>query len=527
MRTRRFLLFCFLVQLLLGAEPFHQVFGGEVTLITHGLNGNVDGWVTGMSDRVPQYPGVLDTNYTCYKVYLYASGSTWLPAAVRSAGSPPTSPKSGEIVVKLDWSGVANGNSWNTYQVANTFAPVLLSTNFIAELGGHALAELPLHLVGHSRGGSLICELSRLLGTNGVWVDHLTTLDPHPLNNDGFNADAIFYSAKDAPAHTYQNVLFHDNYWQHIDSIINGEPVAGAYVRKLSNLSGGNSSAHSDVHLWYHGTVDGRTPTGDTDPGSIITSAERTNWWVTSEAMGTNAGFRYSLIGQGDRLSSLQPLGGTNAAIRDGFNQFWDLGAGTAANRTTLTTNYGNWPSLIRLNRLDTNQVTQSQNLGLTFYYQWANPGIGPANIALYLDDDLNPWNGNEQLLTQMNGPVTGAGSIGKGTISAGLSNAPAGSHFLFARISGNGRTRYLYAPEPVTILPDVPPGLAIARIGSRAVVLTVSGSTGQTMVLDANPDLNGWEPVATNRLAASPWRLTNNVDPQTISQFYRVRRVD
>src|SRR5881275_1224663 len=109
------------------------------------------------------------------------------------------------------------------------------------------------------------------------------------------------------------------------DGIIvpNGQSVFGAYNRKLLDLNGGYSSSHSDVHLWYHGTIDLATPTSDTQ--ASITASQRTAWWTTTEMSGAGAGFLYSLIGGGDRLSNIEPAGTGNGRINDGFNRNWDL----------------------------------------------------------------------------------------------------------------------------------------------------------------------------------------------------------
>ncbi len=160
--------------------------GAGVTIITHGLYGDIDDWVISMAERIAKYPLFPGKRSTCYKLYFIPNGTGYNATWIRLSGDRPLETDSGEILIKLDWRQLAN-NRFSTRQVAGAVVSSLLQTNFISELGGHAIAELPLHLIGHSRGGSLVCEVSRLLGESGVWVDHLTTLDPHPLNNDGFS----------------------------------------------------------------------------------------------------------------------------------------------------------------------------------------------------------------------------------------------------------------------------------------------------------------------------------------------------
>lgn len=501
---------------------------GGVTIITHGLNGHTDGWVTGMANKLSgstNFPGV---NSTTYLMYFFLSGGNYYLAANRVGGVAPTNSDSGEIIIKLDWRDMAaGGDTWNTYQVASAITPALLNTNFIPELGGHALADFPLHFIGHSRGGSLLAEVSRQLGTNGVWIDHLTTLDPHPLNDPAFPWDWLLYAAEDAPVNTYENILFHDNYWQNVSGVVYGKAVAGAFVRKLTSLNGGYSDSttgpHSDVHLWYHGTVDWAVPTSDTEVN--LTASERSAWWTTNEVQGHKAGLLYSLIGEGDRTSMDQPVGQGFPMIRDGYNQWWDLGAGVANNRTTLPANNGNWPNLIKINRTTTNAVALGQGLPVKYYYQWVRAATNLATVSLYLDADRNPLNTNQTVLAQFPVPATGASFINSAVTNLTLttSNATVGRRAMLAQISSGNHTRFLYAPEWIEIVPSrQPPVLDIMRVNATQFRIGVTGQTGQTVVLQTSVDLVNWSALATNTLTAARWEYLHTATPGMSETYFR-----
>jgi len=492
-----------------------------ITILTHGYNSSVDGWVTGMADAIPKYPSFPGTNFTMYKVTVSSPG-TFNFTFSRTNGAAPAATDSGEIIVKFDWSQMDEGNTANTYDLANALAKMLMTTNAFAELNGHSLVEFPIHLLGHSRGGSLMNELSRQLGTNGIWVDHLTTLDPHPLRNDGFN-DGIGTVTDASASNTYANVLFRDNDWQNLSGFFDpdGEPVTGGYNRHLTSLSGGYAFNHSNVHLWYHGTINTNTPCSDTE--ASITSTERTSWWVSYENRGRTAGFLYSRIGGGDRTSTDHPLGlPSDPAIRDGFNQYWDLGAGSSPNpnRTALPMNNGRWPSLIKLDLEGTNAVTAGDLLHTTFYYQYA--GSSNATMEIFLDRDLNPYNTNSQSVTQFGIFSTGPGPLFTYyNYAFSTTNIPPGTYAIGGKISDGQHSRYLYAAQKVQIRASrQPPVLDIAKLNGASYRIGVDGLSGQSVVLQMSTNLLAWVPLATNTLGTNRWVYTNN--PAGTRLFYR-----
>src|SRR5262245_31501465 len=131
---------CLLLGLMLpGLRLSDTGLAAGVTIITHGLNSNVDDWVIAMASRMTDYARFPGTNFTCYEIYFIPTNSSYAPTWRRLGGNAPPATDSGEILVKLDWRQLAN-NDYSTYDVAAAVVPQLLQTNFIPELNGHALA---------------------------------------------------------------------------------------------------------------------------------------------------------------------------------------------------------------------------------------------------------------------------------------------------------------------------------------------------------------------------------------------------
>jgi hypothetical protein len=204
----------------------------------------------------------------------------------------------------------------------------------------------------------------------------------------------------------------------------------------------------------------------------------------------------------------------------------WNLGAGTLNNRKALGTNNGTWASLIKFNRLETNQVAQGQSLPVKFYYQWARPTTSNATVSIYLDDDPNVLNNNQKLLLQMNVPGTTMTNVNAVTVSVPLfaTNAPPGLHSLLAVINNGGQARYLYAPEMVQVIGNPAPVLDIAQIGFGQFRIGINGQANQTIVLESSLNLTSWQPLATNTLTTSRWVYTNSPPNGTPMLFYRGR---
>jgi hypothetical protein len=399
-----------------------------VTIITHGFEDNTTGWVSTMADAIANRAGGRsDVAIYTLEVGLDSNSNLAVLGLVHQHDtSTITTASSGETILKLDWSTVSDG-TYSTVQVGDVVAAWLMAT----PAGLPSLDEMPIHLIGHSRGASLNTEIAKDLGEHDIWVDQFTSLDPHPVDggsNNPFGADF-----GDEPMITWSNIVFADDYWrtngngQSTDP--NGLPVTGAFVQSLAasvqaNFSG---SAHDSVHAWYFGTIDTHATTDSA--GISIPSS----WYGDSSALPPrdDTGFAYTLIGGGKRPASGLAIahGGTAARIDPGERGTQWADVGDIALKST--------------------SVAAGQSVKIQFNQQDRQ---SDSRVTFYLDTDKNPYNGNN-VRVLASGTFSEANVVTAAHLKAGTSGVHAGKYYVYAKITAaDGLIRYEYAPQMLTI---------------------------------------------------------------------------
>ncbi len=387
-----------------------------VTLITHGYEPTSDdlpGWVSSMANSVASRAGPGTAIYDL-RVALNSSGVAQVASFTQVSGPLFSASENGQAVIMLDWAD-ASGlilSYTNTATIAQLVEPYLMDAD--PSLGiTSPLADLPIHLIGHSRGASVVSQLAMDLGQSGIWVDQLTTLDPHPVDPD--------------PAvDVYSNVVFADNYYE-TDSLTPGHAIAGAYNVNLSGVfPSGLIDQHEDVHAYYDGTVD--TSASDDGDGITIDPA-----WYDFQGTGPRdeTGFYYSLIG-----------GGTRPA--DGIG----IGPGSTAARVVVPNVTGSpWANVEDVQLTNSGSQFQiGQSLHGRFLFQDSDSA---PNVSLWLDSDQNPLDGSTSY--EVANPSLRGGTSDQ-TVQLNMSGVPAGQYYLMANIQNSQSTRYAYDSTPITL---------------------------------------------------------------------------
>ncbi len=424
-----------------------------VTLITHGFGDNADGWVKSMANAVVCE---ISTRFGCAstdvaEIKLTVNSDLTVTPTWDNQVNLSTSNCS-ETVVRLDWSAVASFTFTSTVDIAATVAPCLYKPLSTFGLSGMTtpLADGPIQLIGHSRGGSLVGELALDLGMRGLWVDQVTTLDPHPWS-----------LATDASMTAWNNVVFWDNYWEDSAIYPHGQSINGTNNNYLSFPDGAypdtvplnDDGYHSDVHLWYHGTIDTSSTASD---GSYVVPSD---WYADLQGPRNDIGYYFSRIDGGDRSSY---------AASDGL--LWsDLGSRTPVACTA--------PSASAWDNVEISSVQQDVFLsqGTTLPVDLKYEAIGDTQITVGFDTDTNPYN-NSGITFQSSVPAPSSNGdafsyVNKTLPTNGL--APGDTYYVYAEITQAGNTRYYYASGKVHVTVN-PPSSHVAIIGSADV--TTSG---------------------------------------------------
>lgn len=287
----------------------------QVVLITHGFQIEVGfeelTWMKNMADHIasrmdPASKGASVSQYNLQKIPIRR------PTLALGKGPPPGQgkifPNDMNVIVLVDWravSGIVPGG--NAYDVGRECAEALLEPPSDGSFD-HSLVEMPLHIIGHSRGNYVNSAIVQKLGRRGVWVDQVTILDAEDYGFEG-------------KVRAWQNIRFLDNYFQRVDPlhVLDGQSIKGAAEWELTPYHGfkdrylidGISTIHGRVHTWYDATIDiiSKELDGEALP--------RENWFGTS-ALQPETGYFYSrVVGGGRPPAGLKSKGAHREPAQD------------------------------------------------------------------------------------------------------------------------------------------------------------------------------------------------------------------
>jgi hypothetical protein len=511
-----------------------SVFGGNVTIITHGWNSNAsdtNGWVWDMAysignyeKRIQEYGG--NSAKTFYKMHF----DNGVLKSDLMFGQVPINNPSGDIIVALDWnpySGVPLLAITSTVTMSEYIARFLVSDNAFFGING-PITQFPIHLIGHSRGGSLVCEIGKRLAEYGIYVHHTTTIDPHPIFNDGFDGwRELLVSNGDMDGSATngigKNIIFADNYFQ-LDGPPEGVFVNGAANRNLSvelNSKIANLSTvlwHTLTHLWYHSTIE--------EPGLFLShgdirlySTDRPKWFSESEKNGRNAGY-YSSYRAGQSIDSF-----TIRGYHPDFLNSISYGTGNTYNNyrfQSIQRKYGNKAkNILCLESMNTNKVKYKnyqfgepiefiqttrigkEDLNYLLVYQADFPNSKPYEelpLHLFVDSDENIFNDVIEV-EKVSVPSTGEWQMQRIVLNYSniVSRLKPGIYRVGAIIGDGIDARHYYSNQRVFVEPDAKIDFKyISQTSNYGFILY--GTSDREYVFQRSYDLKNWENISAGR---------------------------
>lgn len=459
--------------------PGSGAIAGGVTIITHGYTGlfenEAPGWLDPMAMAIAERQIGSANPSSVWRIVVEHVPFPHDVTFQHVSGPNPWAGAdySGELILIVDWADLANLAALiPTDQIAEALALRLLN---LQPQPGRYWIEGPIHLVGFSRGASVVSALARALGEGGAWVDQLTLLDPHPVdgvNEDcpGFFGDAI--DMGDEALYAHSTVAFIESYYrQDFDGLPDegapcgvpcicdpdGEAVDGALNVALSEFRlndlledcpfwEGYCREHFDVHLWYHGTIDQRVGAANDGTASVPHS-----WYegYTDNRRGprSRVGYNYSRIrNESEILMPRVPWDPASEAY-EGYHP--SLGGPAGTHRENVNLTFAVWPNILRFEVVGGPTFTVGDQVRVTYFYHDYD---SDATIRFYLDTDRNPHNGypvflGSKLLQRT--PTSYPWDDGAFLNTQGLTP---GEYYVAAEIRDTTRRRFAYALRKIQL---------------------------------------------------------------------------